>query len=223
MLPLKDDNPTRTLPFVTIGLIAVNAAVYIHMVLLGPIDVEGFVAEYALVPAGFFGGAVGAASVGRASILTSMFMHGGLLHIGGNMLFLWIFGDNVEDRIGHVRFLLFYLACGLAAAFAHMLGDPSSSTPMIGASGAVSGVLGAYMLLFPGARVLTLVFVFLMWVPAALVIGVWITVQILSSMESYGTGHTGIAWTAHIGGFFAGMAIVLLMGGKGRGGGRYWR
>lgn len=218
MLPLKDDNPARTVPFVTIGLITANVLVFFYTLLLGRRELGMFVAEYALIPVRLFGGEEGLPAGSRASALTSMFMHGGLLHVAGNMLFLWIFGDNVEDVLGHARFLFFYLACGLAAAMTHVLGDPYSTMPMIGASGAVSGVLAAYMLLYPGARVLTLVFVFFMWVPAVVVIGVWIIVQILSSLEGAGQGMGGIAWSAHIGGFFAGMALLLLMHGRaGRG------
>lgn len=223
MLPLKDDNPTRSLPFVTVGLIMANVFVFIYMKTMARDEVGVFVAQYALIPLSFVGGLEVVPSVGRASILTSMFMHGGLLHIAGNVLFLWIFGDNVEDALGHLRYLLFYLACGVAAAMTHVLSDPSSTMPMIGASGAVSGVLGAYMLLYPRARVLTLVFVFLLWVPAALVIGAWIVVQIINSMGPSVPGQPGIAWTAHVGGFFAGMALVLLLRGGKRRGRVYWR
>ena len=146
------------------------------------------------------------------TVFSSMFLHGGFFHIAGNMLYLWIFGKNVEDTLGHARFLLFYLTGGVAAAALQTAVAPDSRVPMIGASGAISAVLGAYLLLFPGASVLTLVVFGFFWrvinVPAVLVLGLWIVVQILYGLGSFGSGG-GVAWFAHIGGFFAGMALLF--------------
>jgi rhomboid family protein len=148
------------------------------------------------------------------TIFTSMFLHGGLFHIAGNMLYLWIFGNNVEDTLGHGRYLCFYLGSGVAAAAAQTLVGPGSHVPMIGASGAISGVLGAYIVLFPHANVLTLVVFGFFWrlvrIPALLVLGLWMVVQVLNGLGSLGAGG-GVAWFAHIGGFFAGMALLLLL------------
>jgi len=144
---------------------------------------------------------------------TSMFLHGGWLHLAGNMWFLWIFGDNVEDMLGSIRFVFFYLFCGLAAGFTHFILDPSSSVPTIGASGAIAGVLGGYMLLFPGARVLTLVplgfFLRVMEIPAAVMIGIWFVIQLASGVLTQGMEQGGVAWWAHVGGFVAGLVLVF--------------
>ncbi|MDC4222904.1 MAG: rhomboid family intramembrane serine protease [Candidatus Manganitrophus sp.] len=146
-----------------------------------------------------------------SSVLTSMFLHGGLMHVAGNMLYLWIFGNNIEDVMGHVRFIFFYIVCGVLAAYSHALTEPGSRVPMIGASGAVSGVLGAYLLLFPHAKVLTLVpigfFIQIIRIPAVLVLGIWFLVQTVSGLFSGGQ-LGGIAWFAHVGGFLAGMALI---------------
>jgi len=150
------------------------------------------------------------------TLFTSMFLHGGILHIGGNMLYLWIFGDNVEDAMGGVRFLIFYLLCGVIAAMTHIALDPNSLTPMIGASGAISGVLGAYLLLYPRAKVLTLItffyFIRIIKLPALFILSFWIVIQLLSGTlsMSVNTNHGGVAWFAHIGGFFAGVFLVYI-------------
>jgi len=216
MIPLKDDNPTRSVPFVTMGIIGINLFVFSYMLFAGGNAAEGIVHRYAAVPARMFGIGDGMTLAGAVSPVSSMFLHGSIMHIGGNMLYLWIFGDNVEDAFGHIRFLLFYLACGLAGAYAHGLTDVSSTTPMIGASGAISGVLGAYMLLYPRAGVWTFFFFLFFWrvirVPAFVIIGFWILLQFISGVTESGAGHGGIAWFAHIGGFAAGVMIVFLSG-----------
>jgi membrane associated rhomboid family serine protease len=230
MLPLKDDVPSRSVPFVTVGLICVNIVVFLYQALLewsGDVQteqaVEAFILEFGAVPCRVSGWCAAPDSFPHpfATIFTSMFLHGGLLHIAGNMLYLWIFGDNVEDTLGHGRFLAFYLISGVAAAAAQIAAAPASGMPMIGASGAVSGVLGAYLLLFPHATVLTLVtFVFffrLVRVPAILVLGFWIVVQLLNGLGSFrgsvrtSAGEGGVAWFAHIGGFLTGLVLLLIM------------
>jgi len=223
MFPLKDDLPTRTTPFITVGVIAVNVLMFLYQLSLevggsreGVGAAEAFVMEFGLIPCRLTavcptGGDLPSPVV---TIFTSMFLHGGLLHIGGNMLYLWIFGNNVEDVLGHARFLLFYLASGVAAAAMQVLVGPRSQVPMIGASGAISGVLGAYILLFPHANVLTLVIFGFFWrlvrIPAMIVLGLWMAVQILSGLGSWGAGG-GVAWFAHIGGFLAGMGLLALL------------
>jgi membrane associated rhomboid family serine protease len=213
LIPIKDINPTERFPFVTIAFIVVNVAVFIYGMLLGQRSEEQFVASFALIPARLF--SPDAASVGvipaGITVFTSMFLHGGLLHIGGNMLYLWIFGNNVEDAMGSIRFVIFYLLSGVVAAFSHALANTASVVPMIGASGAISGVLGAYLLLYPRARVLTLVvfgfFVRAVEIPAMFVLGFWFVFQFLSALVSSGTGG-GVAWNAHVGGFVAGMVLI---------------
>ena len=180
---------------------------------------QGFVFEFGLIPCRLTGACQVAGEFPSpvVTIFTSMFLHGGLFHIFGNMLYLWIFGDNVEDTLGHARFLFFYLLSGIAAAVAQTAVGPASTVPMIGASGAVSGVLGAYIVLFPHATVLTLVtFVFffrLVHVPAIIVLGFWVVVQVFNGLGSFHTpgGEAGVAWFAHIGGFVAGIALLLIM------------
>jgi membrane associated rhomboid family serine protease len=146
------------------------------------------------------------------TLLTSMFLHGGWMHLGGNMLYLWIFGNNVEDAMGHARFVLFYLLGGLAAAFSQVISGPNSPIPMVGASGAVSGILGAYVLLYPHARVLTLIILGWFWrvveIPALIVLGFWIVVQVLNGLLTFNFQGGGVAWFAHVGGFFAGMLLI---------------
>ncbi len=218
MIPLHDDNPTTITPVVTIALIAACVLVFFYEVSLPEDAAELFVRRYGAIPALFLGHAsvapewVGGPSY--ASLVTSMFLHGGWMHLIGNMLYLWIFGNNVEDVMGHARFVAFYLTCGVLAALSHGLIDPTSTVPMVGASGAISGVLGAYLLLFPHARVLVLVplgiFSRIMYVPAALVLGLWFVMQVLSGGMSLGRGGGGIAFFAHIGGFVAGMALIGL-------------
>ncbi len=157
MIPLHDDNPTSLTPFVTVGLIAACVAVFLWQVTLPPEALEAALHGYGMSPAVLFGERELAPGLAGLSVVTSMFLHGGWMHLIGNMLYLWIFGNNVEDAMGHGRFVVFYLLCGLAAAFAQAVQDPGSTVPMIGASGAIGGVLGAYLLLYPQARVLVLI------------------------------------------------------------------
>ncbi len=212
MIPLKDINRSRTTPYICILLIFFNGLVFLYQLSLGRQLVRFFYA-FGVVPNYFFHfgywdnfGLVG----GSIPIFSSMFMHGGWLHFLGNMLYLWVFGDNVEDRLGHFRFLIFYLFCGVAAALLHIFTNPSSTVPTVGASGAIAGVLGAYVVFFPGARVLTLVpilfFFQLIELPALIFLGFWFIMQFFSgalSLASHQVG--GTAWWAHIGGFAAGV------------------
>ena len=219
MLPLRDNVPTRTTPVVNYVLIAANVAVFFHELALGR-GLQRFIDHYALVPLRYAAPAlihkIGV-TAWLAPFFTSMFLHGGWLHIIGNMWVLWIFGDNVEDRLGHGWYLLFYLICGVAAALFHTLLNAGSTVPTVGASGAIAGVMGAYFLLYPRARVLTLVplfFVFFMWLPAWVVLGFWFVVQFLSgaatSIGSHSGSSSGIAFWAHVGGFLAGMLLIKL-------------
>jgi membrane associated rhomboid family serine protease len=226
MFPLKDDVPTSTTPVVTIALIAVNILVFCYQLALqGPAASEGaratrdFIFEFGLVPCRLTGSCEAGTSVlpPVLTVFTSMFLHGGLLHLGGNMLYLWIFGNNVEDTLGHARFVVFYVAAGAVAAVAQTALSVSSSVPVIGASGAVSGVLGAYLLLFPRANVLTLLvlgfFIRIVRIPAVVVLGFWFAVQFVSGLLAW-TGSTGrgeVAWFAHLGGFVGGMGLLFLL------------
>jgi membrane associated rhomboid family serine protease len=204
MIPLRDVIPTRTPPVVTVGFIALNVAFFLYQQTLGPRALDAFVRTWGLVPADFL----------WDRVITSMFLHGGWGHIAGNMLYLWIFGDNVEDRLGHVRFVIFYLLCGAAAALAQTFINSDSSLPMIGASGAISGVLGAYLVLFPHSRVLTLIpiifFIQIVEVPAIVLLGLWFLMQLFSGVGSLGAQADvgGIAFWAHIAGFVAGLFLV---------------
>jgi len=213
MIPLHDDNPTATTPFVTLGLIVSCVIVFIWQIGLGP-GQEAAILTFGVTPANLLGS--NPSQVGLwppATILTSMFLHGGWMHLIGNMLYLWIFGNNIEDSFGHVRFVFFYIVCGALAAFAQSALLPVSRIPMIGASGAISGVLGAYLVLFPRARVLVLIplgfLTRLVRLPAALVLGFWFVIQLLSAMAA-DAGRPGVAFAAHAGGFAAGMALIPL-------------
>ncbi|MFZ5477708.1 MAG: rhomboid family intramembrane serine protease [Myxococcota bacterium] len=213
MIPIRDSLRSRRFPIVTVGLIAANLAAFVHEMMLGPAALQPFVVEHAVVPArllaGVAAGGLGAAQQGL-TILSSMFLHGDLLHFLGNMWFLWIFGDNVEDRFGRVGYAVFYVIAGVIAAMSQVLFAPGSEVPMIGASGAVAGVLGAYARFYPGARVLAVVpiFVFLQWteLPALFFLGLWFLLQVVSSVS----GAVGVAWWAHIAGFVAGLALSFL-------------
>jgi membrane associated rhomboid family serine protease len=212
MIPYKDDNPTRRLPLVTIAIIIVNTIVFL-MQITYPGDPRRIVYGYGAIPQFLLNFKAVQPIHPVATIFTSMFMHGGFLHLITNMLFLWIFGDNIEDRLGRMRFLIFYLLCGTAAAYGHALTEPNSLLPMIGASGAVSGILGAYVLLFPGARIHTLIFlgffVQVIRLPALIVIGFWIIIQFINGILSKGfVGEGGVAWFAHIGGFIVGIIMI---------------
>jgi membrane associated rhomboid family serine protease len=215
MFPISDDNPRHLTPYVCWTLIGINIAVFLWQVSLGTAGGERAVYMLGFIPARFFGAAELAPELDALSpsltILSSMFMHGGWLHLGSNMLYLWIFGDNIEDSMGHGRFLVFYLLCGAAAAMAQGLIDPASTIPMIGASGAISGVLGGYILLHPGATIRVLIFlgffVTVAHVPALLVLGIWFALQLFSGFATPTEGG-GVAFWAHVGGFVAGFVLV---------------
>jgi membrane associated rhomboid family serine protease len=211
MIPLRDDRPTRTFAFVTVAIITLNALVFWHELSLDNSSrVESFFATFALTPA-YLTHAPSPDSY--RTIFTSMFLHGGWMHIIGNMLFLWIFGNNVEDSVGHFKFIVFYLLCGVAAAAAQVAISPDSTVPMIGASGAISGVLGAYLLLLPRARVLVLFPIWIFWrvfyVPAVLFLIFWFGMQLLSGLAVLSFNvNGGVAFWAHVGGFVAGMLLI---------------
>ena len=207
MIPLRDVIPSRTTPFVTVGLIALNALVFLYQFSLGE-QVNEFIVYFGLVPAAF----------SWVAVLTSMFLHGGIMHFAGNMLFLWIFGDNVEDRMGHGRFLTFYVLCGAAAALAQTITDPDSVVPMVGASGAIAGVMGAYLVLYPRSRIVTLLplipFIQIVEVPAVFFLGFWFLMQFISGIGTLATATGeavgGIAFWAHVAGFVAGLSGVVV-------------
>ena len=208
MIPLKDVISSRTRPVVTTMIVAINVLVFLLQLTLPPGDVERFIYTFGLVPAHF--------SV--PSLFTSMFVHGGLGHVGGNLLYLWIFGDNVEDRLGHGRFIVFYLATGVVAALSQTAMDPESTVPMVGASGAIAGVMGGYFVLYPQSRVLTLFPfpVMLFEVPAIFFLGLWFVMQFLSGLGSLASAAGqglpgGVAFWAHVMGFVAGVLLVRLM------------
>lgn len=216
MIPLKNLRPRTHFPAVTLALIVVNFIVFFYQLTLDPRALQSFIMTYSMIPAraqlalahsqytlaqGFF------------PLFTSMFLHAGWLHIIGNMWFLWLFGPNVEDRLGHLPYLVFYLVCGLGAGIAQTLFSLGSTIPGLGASGAIAGVLGAYVVFFPSSRILTLVTLFFWWffarLPAVLFIGLWFAVQFLSGLSSLGSAQGGgVAWWAHVGGFLLGMLLV---------------
>jgi membrane associated rhomboid family serine protease len=213
MIPIRDINPTQRFALVTAALIVINCAIYLYEVMLGTEAAESFIAVFALVPRNLFYHHTQSAIPAGVTLLTSMFLHGGLLHVAGNMLYLWIFGNNIEDSMGRIRFLIFYFLCGTIAAYGHAVMNATSAVPMIGASGAVSGVLGAYLVLYPRARVLTLLifgfFIRTVEVPAMFVLLFWFFLQFVSALLSKEPGQ-GVAWFAHIGGFLAGMTLIGL-------------
>lgn len=213
MIPLKDDNPTRTFPFINIALIVVNVLVFFYQLTLPPHAYKAFLLANATIPMripAFLAGHVGF-QMAFYPIFTSMFLHAGLMHLLGNMLFLYVFGDNVEDSFGHFAYLVFYLFCGIGSGLIHVLFNLHSSLPAIGASGAISGVMGAYAVMFPRARVLMLFFVFLIPIPAIFVLGYWFVIQFLEGMGQLGSSAMGgVAFWAHIGGFVIGLLIALL-------------
>jgi membrane associated rhomboid family serine protease len=221
MIPLRDDNPSQSVPVVTRTLIVLNVLAFFGEVWLGP-SLNAFVVGWGLVPLRFTYAFTGAEPLAPTLLtaLTSMFLHGGWIHLLGNLWYLWIFGDNVEDRLGHVKFLLFYLAGGIFAAVVHLLFNQGSAVPTVGASGAIAAVLGAYAVLYPRARVLTLVPIFIFFqvvaLPALLVLALWFVVQIFTGALSIGTTGGGVAWWAHIGGFLFGMAVALPLRGPRR-------
>jgi membrane associated rhomboid family serine protease len=213
MIPIRDGISTRETPVVNYLLIAVNIIVYLVIALAGPATQEAIVARYAMVPA-HFADWVTLAEI--MTIFTSMFMHAGIAHLGGNMLYLWIFGDNVEDRLGHFRYLIFYLVGGVAASLIHMATNWGSELPTLGASGAIAAVLGAYLVLFPGSKIVTLIplgfFSRLTTAPAIVFLGLWFILQLFEGVMSFGGADvSGVAFWAHVGGFVAGMVMVKLV------------
>ena len=206
MIPLRDVIPSHTTPVVTILVIALNALVFLYELSLGPRAQAAFMQFFGVVPA----------ALEPATLVTSMFLHGGWLHVLGNMLYLWIFGDNVEDRLGHGRFAVFYLMCGLAAALAQTVTSPHSIVPMVGASGAIAGVMGAYFVMFPRSRVLTLIPLFIFWevieLPAIFFLGFWFLMQLASGVGSLSAATQtagGIAFWAHVAGFVVGAGSIV--------------
>jgi membrane associated rhomboid family serine protease len=210
VIPLRDINPTRHAPLVTYLLIAANLAVFVYQfIVLTPLQSEHMVMQHGVVPMHLLSGY----GPSLSTPFTSMFMHGGLGHLASNMWFLHVFGDNVEDVLGHFRFFLFYLFAGVVAVLAHTLVDPASQLPLVGASGAISGVLGAYVLMFPRARVVTLFLLFLFEVPAFFFILVWFAIQVYSGFGAMaGPQQAGVAFMAHVGGFLGGVVVLVITG-----------
>ena len=205
MIPLRDFNPARRRPLLTWGLILINVAVYFYLS-QNPVMNQQAITRYALVPADI------AAGRHLGTLITSMFLHASLLHVGGNMLFLWIFGNNVEDQLGEIKYLVLYFASGIAGSLLQVFIDPTSQIPNLGASGAISGVLAAYVLYFPGARVLTYIApIFLVTIRAVLFIGYWIALQALQAFLNIGVTGGGVAFFAHIGGFVMGFILAFLL------------
>lgn len=213
MFPYKDDNPTRTVPFVTIAIIALNILVFMFQ-LTAQSDSKTVLFSFGAIPYNLISHDSTQPIPAWMTLFTSMFMHGGFFHIFGNMLYLWIFGNNIEDVLGHGKFVIFYLFCGIIAALSHTITNPSSTIPMVGASGAVSGVLGAYLILYPHARIHTIIFlgffVQTVRIPALIVIGFWAIIQVVNGLVASGVNHGGVAWFAHVGGFLSGLFIILL-------------
>jgi membrane associated rhomboid family serine protease len=212
-IPLKDENPTSRFPFITVFFIALNVVVFFYQ-LFSPQGLQYFVYKMGAIPFELthfttvkirFQGVILPRISPPLALLASMFIHGNFLHLFGNMLYLWIFGNNVEDFLGSFRFILFYLLSGLGASLVHTLFNPSAKIPMIGASGAIAGVLGAYFILYPGARVMTLVFIWILPIPAFIILGLWFMAQVMN----VGLGG-GVAWFAHIGGFLIGIVLLKI-------------
>lgn len=208
MIPLRDTQPSYTFPYVTVAIIVLNVLAFLYEFSMDPYELNFFIAHYGVIPTRFQ----------LTDVLTSIFLHGGWMHLIGNMWFLWIYGDNVEDILGHSQYLIFYLLCGLAATMVHVLFNWDSRVPTIGASGAIAGVMGAYVVKFPHSRITTLVpvFVFLttMEIPAYLILLYWFVIQFFSGVGSVGHSHLsqgGVAWFAHVGGFLAGIALIFVM------------
>ncbi len=217
MIPLHDDNPTEITPVVTVTFIVLCVGVFLYQQTLDAQLGEVFIYMYGAIPAVVFGNAQLPPELmtlpAYGTLVSSMFLHGGWMHLIGNMLYLWIFGNNIEDVMGHGKFIIFYVTCGVLAALSHAMIDPNSSVPMVGASGAIAGVLGAYLLLYPRARVLVLVpygFFGTFYIPAVIVLGLWFVMQLLSGGMSLGQEGGGVAFFAHVGGFVAGLALIGL-------------
>ena len=208
MIPLRSSERTYTTPAVTLALIAVNLVLFIYEVSMPEDQLNGLIRLHGIVPDRFH----------FSMLFTSMFLHGGWMHVLGNMWFLWIFGKGIEDLLGHARFLIFYLACGVVAGLLHLFTNPYSPVPTIGASGAIAGVMGAYLIKFPRASIVTLIFIFVFFttvdIPAAFLLIYWFLIQFFSGIGSVGESqisHGDVAWFAHVGGFVAGMLLVKLM------------
>ena len=226
MIPIKNQNPRRTLPVVTAFLIASNIYIFVkHNMSMTQHQLAALFSLYGTIPSRLLNpGDLDNFGSTLISLFTSMFLHGGLLHVAGNMLYLWIFGNNIEDYLGHARFFFFYIFCGLGAALTHIIISHYSNVPMVGASGAISGVLGAYLILFPRARILTIIPIFFFFkiaeLPALLVLGLWFAAQFLNGYYSFQNtdlvNSGGVAWFSHVGGFLIGMAGILLFKKKKR-------
>ncbi len=213
MIPLRDTIRSNSTPVVTALIILVNVLVFIYMLTLDPYTQNHFIAQYALTPS----------RLHLSAIVTSMFLHGGWMHLIGNMWFLWVYGDNVEDVLGHGKYLAFYLLCGVAAALTQYAVSPDSHVPTLGASGAIAGVMGAYLIKFPHSRILTLIPIFFFFttieIPAVLILLYWFALQFFSGIGSVGYSQVsqgGVAWFAHIGGFISGMVLIMTMGTRER-------
>ncbi|NJM97622.1 MAG: rhomboid family intramembrane serine protease [Phormidesmis sp. RL_2_1] len=241
MVPLKDDNPISTTPIVVYGLLALNIAVFFHEMTLSEAALQQFFNTWAIVPAeltsSFAGGAVSpsggwlnGAEGEWLTLISSQFLHGGFLHLGGNMLYLWVFGNNIEDQLGHFKFLVFYLACGALAGLSQWFFDPASMVPTLGASGAIAGIMGAYIIRFPRAKIVTLIPIFLFFttfrIPAIFFLGWWFVQQALYSFMSLGAtadvgSSGGVAYWAHAAGFVFGVVLGPLLGLFAKGGDQY--
>ncbi len=208
MLPLYDENPTRNFPVLIITIMSANILVFLWGLSVLPADMNMVYYEFGMIPIDVSQSPLR----GTPTIISSMFLHGGFLHLAGNMLYLWIFGNNIEDVLGKFRFILFYFVCGAIAAFCHVVINPDSNIPMIGASGAIAGILGGYMVLFPKAKVKTLIFlgffITIIRIPALVLLLLWMGLQVFNSM-AMSAESGGVAWFAHIGGFIAGMVLIL--------------
>ena len=218
MIPLKDDNPSRSVPIINILLILINVLVFVYQFFFLPQGPSFLIKTYGFVPHALHHTnmlSIHSSLATAATLFSAMFIHGGWLHMLGNMLYLFIFGDNVEDRLGHLRYLVFYLLCGITAALVHAAIFPDSRVPSVGASGAIAGVLAAYMLCFPRARITTLIIIFFFFrivrIPAIILLGLWIVLQIISGLTELTARAGGIAWFAHMGGFAAGLVLLLVM------------
>lgn len=221
MIPLKNEIKRNSFPAITLALIIINIIIFSHEISLGK-SLEGFIKNYAVIPVVFLNKTNFFSRI--YPLITSIFLHGSWIHLFGNMWFLWIFGTSIEDRIGHLRFVIFYLGCGIAGALAHIYMNPASTVPTIGASGAISGILGAYFILYPFSRILTAVpiffFLYFIKLPAFFFLGFWFLIQFFSgtlSIIKEGTASEGTAWWAHIGGFASGLALIpLFLIGRGK-------
>ncbi|HZG41097.1 MAG TPA: rhomboid family intramembrane serine protease [Nodosilinea sp.] len=223
MVPLRDDNPISITPGVTYGLIGINIAVFVFQLTLSREGLDSFFDAWALVPVQLtesFQGVLPAPASEWITLVSSQFLHGGFFHVGGNLLYLWVFGNNIEDRLGHIKFLIFYLGCGALAGLTQWVFDPSSAVPTIGASGAIAGVMGAYILRFPRAYIVTLIPLIIFFttirIPAIFFLGFWFVQQALFSLASLSSevnlGSSGVAYWAHSGGFVFGLILGPLLG-----------